>query len=137
MMCLATGVVRADWLQFRGPNATAVSTEAKVPGDDLKISWSADLPGRGLSAPIVVGDRVFVTCSSGPGQETLQVGKEDVAIDDIVPVGHYAVKLVFSDGHDSGLYSWNVLYELGRDYAANWQDYLARLAAAGHARRAG
>lgn len=73
----------------------------------------------------------------GPGQETLQVGKEDVAIDDIVPVGHYAVKLVFSDGHDSGLYSWNVLYELGRDYAANWQDYLARLAAAGHARRAG
>lgn len=73
MMCLATGVVRADWLQFRGPNATAVSKEAKVPGDDLKISWSADLPGRGLSAPIVVGDRVFVTCSSGPGQETLHV----------------------------------------------------------------
>ena len=73
MMCLATGVVRADWLQFRGPNATAVSTEAKAPGDDLKVAWAADLPGRGLSAPIVVGDRVFVTCSSGPGQETLHV----------------------------------------------------------------
>jgi outer membrane protein assembly factor BamB len=73
LMCLATGVVRADWLQFRGPNATAVSTEAKVPADDLKIAWTADLPGRGLSAPIVVGDRVFVTCASGPGQETLQV----------------------------------------------------------------
>jgi outer membrane protein assembly factor BamB len=73
LMCLATGVVRADWLQFRGPNATAVSTEAKVPADDLKIAWTADLPGRGLSAPIVVGDRIFVTCASGPGQETLQV----------------------------------------------------------------
>lgn len=63
----------ADWPQFRGPNASAVSTEAKTPGDDLKVAWSADLPGRGLSAPIVVGDRVFVTCSSGPGQETLHV----------------------------------------------------------------
>ena len=73
----------------------------------------------------------------GPGQETLQVGKEEVEIVDIVPVGNYAVKLVFSDGHDSGLYSWNVLYELGRDQAANWQQYLARLAAAGHVRRAG
>ncbi len=73
LMCLMATVVRADWLQFRGPNAAAVSTEAKVPADDLKIAWVADLPGRGLSAPIVVGDRVFVTCSSGPGQETLQV----------------------------------------------------------------
>lgn len=71
----------------------------------------------------------------GPGQETLQIGKEDVNIVDIQPVGHYAVKLVFSDGHDSGLYSWNILYELGRDQQANWQTYLDRLAAAGHTRR--
>lgn len=71
----------------------------------------------------------------GPGQETLQVGKEDVNIVDIQPVGHYAVKLVFSDGHDSGLYSWDILYELGRDQQANWQTYLDRLAAAGHTRR--
>ena len=63
----------ADWLQFRGPNAAAVSTEAKMPADELKIAWTADLPGRGLSAPIVVGDKVFVTCSSGPGQDTLHV----------------------------------------------------------------
>lgn len=63
----------ADWLQFRGPNATAVSTEAKAPAAELKIAWAADLPGRGLSAPIVVRDRVFVTCSSGPAQETLHV----------------------------------------------------------------
>lgn len=71
-LCLSS-LAHADWLQFRGPNASAVSTEAKTPGDDLKVAWSADLPGRGLSAPIVVGDRVFVTCSSGPGQETLHV----------------------------------------------------------------
>ncbi|MFN0077884.1 MAG: PQQ-binding-like beta-propeller repeat protein [Prosthecobacter sp.] len=73
VMCLTVGLVRADWLQFRGPNATAVSTEAKVPAEELKIAWTAELPGRGLSAPIVVGDKVFVTCSSGPGQETLHV----------------------------------------------------------------
>ncbi len=72
-MCLTVSLVRADWLQFRGPNATAVSTEAKAPADELKIAWAADLPGRGLSAPIVVGERVFVTCSSGPAQETLHV----------------------------------------------------------------
>lgn len=73
LMSLAAGMAQADWLQFRGPNATAVSTESKLPSDDLKIAWTADLPGRGLSAPIVVGDKIFVTCSSGPGQETLHV----------------------------------------------------------------
>ena len=73
LMCLAAGVVKADWLQFRGPYAAAVSTEAKVPAAEVKIAWTTDLPGRGLSAPIVVGDKVFVTCSSGPGQETLHV----------------------------------------------------------------
>ena len=66
---------------------------------------------------------------------TLQVGKEDVTITDILPVGNYAVRLVFSDGHNTGLYTWDVFHELGRDQAPNWQDYLARLAAAGHARR--
>ena len=73
LMCLAAGLAKADWLQFRGPNASAVSTEAKVPAEEVKIAWTADLPGRGLSAPIVVGDKVFVTCASGPGQETLHV----------------------------------------------------------------
>lgn len=58
-------------------------------------------------------------------------GKRLVNIVAIEPVGHYAVKLVFSDGHDSGLYGWDTLYALGRDQTANWQDYLERLAAAG------
>lgn len=70
----------------------------------------------------------------GPGQETLQVGKRDVDIVDLLPVGNYAVKPVFSDGHDSGLYSWDYLYELGRDHDALWQQYLDRLAAAGASR---
>ena len=71
----------------------------------------------------------------GPGQETLQVGKDTVAITRIDPVGHYAVRLVFDDGHDTGLYDWQYLYELGRDMSVNWQRYLDRLEAAGYARQ--
>lgn len=67
----------------------------------------------------------------GAGQETLQVGKRHVGIQSLEPVGRYALKIVFDDGHDSGLYSWDYLYCLGRDYPSNWQDYLDRLAAAG------
>lgn len=63
----------------------------------------------------------------GPGQETLQVGKHEVALARIEPVGNYAVRLVFDDGHDSGLYAWAYLYELGRDRDRKWQQYLDRL----------
>jgi len=62
----------ADWPQFRGPNASAVSTEA-APGPKVEIAWSVDLPGRGLSSPIIIGDKVFLTCSSGPDQSNLHV----------------------------------------------------------------
>lgn len=68
----------------------------------------------------------------GPGQETLQVGKQDVNINAIEPIGHYAVKLVFDDNHDSGIYSWEYLYDLASNYQAYWQDYVARLNEAGH-----
>jgi len=70
----------------------------------------------------------------GPGQEVLQVGKENVNITVIEPVGNYAVRLVFDDGHNTGLYSWNVLYTLGENYDTFWQEYLARLEKAGHTR---
>jgi len=70
----------------------------------------------------------------GPGQEVLQVGKRDVNITAIEPVGVYAVKLVFTDGHDTGIYSWDYLYELGEKEATNWKSYLARLAQAGKSR---
>ena len=70
----------------------------------------------------------------GPGQEVLQTGKRDVNVNAIDPVGVYAVKLVFSDGHDTGIYSWDYLYELGEKEATNWKSYLARLAQAGKSR---
>jgi DUF971 family protein len=70
----------------------------------------------------------------GPGQEVLQVGKQNVNITAIDPVGAYAVKLVFSDGHDTGLYSWDYLHELGRDQDRLWAGYLARMAEAGASR---
>jgi DUF971 family protein len=70
----------------------------------------------------------------GPGQEVLQVGKRDVDIVDLEPVGNYAVKPVFSDGHSSGLYSWDYLLGLGRDQTMLWQRYLERLAQEGYSR---
>ena len=71
----------------------------------------------------------------GPGQEVLQIGKEDVNIDRIEPIGHYAVRLAFDDNHDTGLYSWTYLHELGCTYSDRWQDYLDRLQAGGHKRK--
>jgi len=71
----------------------------------------------------------------GPGQDVLQVGKEDVAIERIEPVGNYAVRLYFDDGHDTGIYSWEELRRLGERADELWRSYLARLEAAGHQRR--
>lgn len=70
----------------------------------------------------------------GPGQETLQTGKRDVEIERIEPVGTYAVRFVFSDGHDSGLYSWDLLYNLGRHRDELWQEYLKQIEAQGLSR---
>ncbi|MDG6773647.1 DUF971 domain-containing protein [Thiomicrorhabdus sp. ZW0627] len=67
-----------------------------------------------------------------PGQEVLQVGKQDVNIENITPVGNYAVKLHFNDGHDSGIYTWERLYDLGKHQEEYWVDYLRRLMRAGH-----
>ena len=66
-----------------------------------------------------------------PGQETLQLGKHTIQIVSVDPVGHYAVRLVFDDGHDSGLYAWGYLYELGATHAEKWQHYLERVAKLG------
>jgi DUF971 family protein len=70
----------------------------------------------------------------GPGQETLQAGKREVTITEIEPIGHYAIRPKFSDGHDTGIYSWDYLYDLGLRQDELWQSYLARLAAAGASR---
>ncbi|MCX7215294.1 MAG: DUF971 domain-containing protein [Burkholderiales bacterium] len=73
----------------------------------------------------------------GPGQETLQTGKRLVQITAIEPVGHYAIRPVFSDGHDSGIYSWDLLHGFCVNREALWEDYLRRLEAAGHDRDSG
>lgn len=67
----------------------------------------------------------------GPGQETLQTGKRQVEVTDIAPVGHYAVQPRFSDGHDSGIFTWEYLYHLGANEAELWAQYQQRLQAAG------
>ena len=94
-------------------------TNYKLPAEYLRVySPSAEVQGH------------------GPGQDVLQVGKEDVGIDSIEPIGHYAIKLVFDDNHDSGIYSWDYLYELGATYDERWSHYLERLQAEGHERKA-
>lgn len=70
----------------------------------------------------------------GVGQEILQVGKRHVAISAIEPVGNYAIKPTFDDGHNSGIFSWETLFDLATNQAARWADYTARLSAAGASR---
>lgn len=70
----------------------------------------------------------------GPGQRILQIGKQQVNIAEIVPVGNYGVLLKFDDGHETGIYSWSVLYDLGMHQAENWQAYLEALRAANQTR---
>ena len=70
----------------------------------------------------------------GPGQEVLQLGKKNIGIKSAEPVGSYAVTLTFSDGHDTGIYSWEYLYELGANYVALWDRYVSRMEAAGASR---
>ena len=72
----------------------------------------------------------------GPGQEILQVGKREVTIDSLQPVGHYAIQPSFSDGHESGIFSWDYLYELGTNQARLWAEYLERLQTEGGSRDA-
>ena len=71
----------------------------------------------------------------GPGQDVLQIAKENVAIVRIDPVGHYAVRLVFDDGHDTGLYTWKYLRELGAGFEERWARYLKRLDGIGYQRK--
>ncbi|MCG1055717.1 DUF971 domain-containing protein [Mycetohabitans sp. B5] len=86
----------------------------KLPFEYLRV-WSPSAEVRG----------------HGPGQETLQTGKRDVTIVSIEPVGHYALQPTFSDGHNSGIYSWDLLYDLATRQAEYWQAYLDKLADVG------
>lgn len=106
-----------------------------------------DQTARELSLAYASGEHFVLPCEylrvfspsaevrgHGPGQEVLQVGKRGVNIVAIEPVGHYAVRLIFDDGHDSGIYSWDYLYDLANKQETNWQEYLARLQASGASR---
>ena len=115
---------------------TPVPTEIKLHQTSrvLEIAYS---DGRAFKLPYEFL-RVYSPSAEvrghGPGQETLQVGKRDVTIAEVEPVGHYAIQPRFSDGHDSGIFSWDYLYELGCEQDALWERYLAKLAAAGASR---
>ena len=95
---------------------------------------------RSLEIEFNNGDKFLLTCEylrafspsaevrgHGPGQEVLQIGKQGVNIRHIEAVGHYALKLTFTDCHDTGIYSWDYLWSLGNEYEPNWSDYLERL----------
>ena len=102
----------------------------------LEVAFGEDARFR-LSAELL---RVYSPSAEvrghGPGQEVVQIGKEDVQISRIEPVGNYAVRLFFDDGHDTGIYSWEELHRLGSHADELWDDYLERLSAAGHRHRA-
>jgi DUF971 family protein len=117
---------------------TPIPTEIKVQQKSKQMEVSFDNGRR-----FVFSFEFLRVCSPsaevrghGPGQETLQVGKREVDIVRVEPVGSYAIKPVFSDGHDSGIYSWDYLYMLGEHQIALWDDYLMRLTAAGASRDA-
>lgn len=105
------------------PTAIKLRTQSKLLAIGFDDGSSFELPFEYL--------RVYSPSAEvrghGPGQETLQLGKHAVGIKAVEPTGHYAVRLVFDDGHDSGLYTWDYLYELGRDREQKWRQYLERL----------
>jgi len=105
------------------PTAVKLRTQSKLLAIDFDDGSHFDLPFEYL--------RVYSPSAEvrghGPGQETLQLGKHNVGIKGVEPAGQYAVRLIFDDGHDSGLYTWNYLHELGRTHEEKWQQYLERL----------
>ncbi|MFJ4288304.1 gamma-butyrobetaine hydroxylase-like domain-containing protein [Cupriavidus sp. NPDC089707] len=109
------------------PTALTVHTQSRV----LEVGFDN---GRSFRLPFELL-RVYSPSAEvqghGPGQEILQTGKRDVGISAVEPVGNYAILIRFSDGHDTGIYSWELLYRLGDQQDALWQDYLERLEAAG------
>lgn len=115
----------------------ATPTEIRLQAKSRQLLLSFD-DGKSFALPceyLRVYSPSAAVRGHGPGQEVLQLGKEQVNITAIEPVGHYAVKLVFDDGHDSGLYSWDYLYRLGIEHDELWQRYLDALKAAGHERK--
>ncbi len=110
-------------------------TEIKVYKKSARLELTYDTTSHMLPAEYL---RVFSPSAEVQGhsrdQATLQHGKRLVTFKDIEPQGNYAIKLIFSDGHDSGIYSWTYLWDLGENYGANWARYLEDLKKAGQSR---
>ena len=121
-------------LQAKSPTPTALTIHSQ--SRILEIAFS---DGAQFKIPFELM-RIYSPSAEvqghGPGQEVLQTGKRDVNVVELEPVGNYAVKPVFSDGHESGLFTWDYLYHLGADQTQLWADYERRLQAAGLARDA-
>ena len=115
------------------PTDIKVRTQSRVLGIAFDDGASYSLPFEFL--------RVYSPSAEvkghGPGQETLQTGKRDVSLNALEPVGNYAVQPHFSDGHNSGIFSWTYLYWLGSNQARLWEEYGQRLEAAGYTRESG
>ena len=116
------------------PNPTEIILHDK--SQVLEISYADGKTFRLPSEFLRVHSPSAEVRGHGPGQEVLQVGKKDVKILGVDPVGQYAIQLRFSDGHDTGIYSWDLLYTYGERQDAMWKQYLARLAEAGAGRDA-
>jgi DUF971 family protein len=116
------------------PTPTPIKVVLHAASRVLELGYS---DGRGFRLPfefLRVHSPSAEVRGHGPGQRTLQVGKRDVVITQIEPVGHYALQPTFSDGHASGIYSWDYLFELGVQQDRLWAEYLAELEAAGASR---
>jgi DUF971 family protein len=100
----------------------------------LEVSYAGEAPYALTFEYLRVHSPSAEVRGHGPGQETLQTGKRQVLVNAVKPVGHYAIQLVFDDGHDSGIYAWDYLRALCVHRDRWWQDYLDRLAAAGASR---
>ena len=116
--------------------STPVPTEIKLHQTSRKLEIAFD-NGTRFELPyefLRVSSPSAEVRRHGPGQEVLQVGKKNIEIKGIEPVGSYAVQLTFSDGHDTGLYSWDYLYELGENHAELWALYMSQMEAASASR---
>lgn len=115
---------------------TPIPTEIKLhqKSHELEVAFSDGRDFRFTCEFLRINSPSAAVRGHGPGQEVLQVGKKNVGITAIDPVGTYAVKLRFSDGHDTGLYSWDYLYDIGVNQETLWQQYLKRMEVAGASR---
>lgn len=117
-----------------GPSPKPVNISLHQVSDILEIEFNDGQLAKLSSEYLRVFSPSAEVKGHSPGQEVLQTGKQSVKIDNIEPVGNYAIRLVFNDGHHTGIYTWDYLYELSRNQDANWADYLERLDRAGKSR---